>query len=83
MELKDILKEEAKVALDNLKAEGLDISEEILWKVFKELDATTKRVVARTPNSVDDLYSLVSGPLSEVVDEAIDKIDGEDDPARS
>ena len=83
MEVKDIIKEELKKSLENLESAGLNIGEEVLWQVFKELDATVKRVVARTENNIDDLYSLVSGPLSEAVDEAIDKIDGEDDPARN
>lgn len=74
----DILKEELKVAAKNLEKKGLALGEKALLEVVIELDATAKRVAARTPNKIDDLYNVVSNDLVETAKEQIDKLDGEE-----
>tara|TARA_Y100000296_G_C5180060_1_gene263672 strand:- start:10845 stop:11084 length:240 start_codon:yes stop_codon:yes gene_type:complete len=78
MDVMDIVKEELEVAKENLKAEGLDLAEEVLLKVFNEVNGVVKRTVVKTETKIDDLYLVVEGEVSKVVAEAIDKIDGEE-----
>ena len=71
---KQIVKEEMKVALENLKAKGKVLLKEELEDIAGEISDALGRVAVRTTGKVDDFYLL----MKPMIDNEIDKIDGKE-----
>jgi hypothetical protein len=68
-----------KVLGDKLKAQGLDVAEDVLAKALDEVFAWFKESAALSASPYDDMALIVLPQLEKIIKEQIDKIDGEED----
>ncbi len=73
---KEIIDQEFKVVLENLKIKGLDIAEGALLIIWQEINAGLIRYVKATANQFDDLYLVIGPQIDHLIKNQIDKIDG-------
>lgn len=73
---KEIIDQEFKVVLENLKIKGLDIAESALLIIWQEINAGLVRYVKATENQFDDLYLVIGPQIDHLIKNQIDKIDG-------
>lgn len=73
---KEIIDQEFKVVLENLKIKGLDIAEGALLIIWQEINAGLVRYVKATENQFDDLYLVIGPQIDHLIKNQIDKIDG-------
>ena len=70
------------VIVEELKKQGLDVGEEMAVAAVKGAISALKKVVEMTENKYDDMALPVLAVIEPKIMEALDKIDGEDDPGR-
>ena len=75
MELKDIVKEEMKVSLENLKVKGKVLLKEELEDIAMEVSDMLARISVRSETKMDDFFLMIKPML----DKEIDKIDGKEE----
>ncbi len=73
---KEIIDQEFKVVLENLKVKGLDIAEGALLVIWQEINDGLVRYVKATANTFDDLYLVIGPQIDHLIKNQIDKIDG-------
>jgi len=62
---------------EKLKAEGLDVAEDVAGKVLKCTMAWLKESAALSENKMDDMVAPLLVPIENYILTQIDKIDGE------
>lgn len=67
-----------KIIVDEFKAEGLEIAEEVAVKLTKVAFRVLPKVVAATETKVDDLLIPLLAVVEAPVMKALDKIDGQE-----
>lgn len=71
-----------KMIVEELKKEGKNVAEDAVAGVARALFRVVPKAVAATENKYDDLLVPMLAVIEPKVMEAIDGIDGEDDPGR-
>lgn len=67
---------DVKALVSELKAKGLDVTEEVANDVLDSVLDWVDQSVSLTPTPLDDLEKVVSAPLRPMIKSQIDKING-------
>lgn len=69
------------IIVAELKAVGIDLAEDVAVDAARALFSGLEKVVIATENKTDDLFLPLIAILKKPAFDALDKIDGKDDPA--